>query len=69
MWCTGPAFNVEEAAKYIQNEFFKRKPYPSQIVHMHYTMATDTAKMKVTLDDVLENIVRETLNRISTNLL
>ena len=62
-------FNVDEAATFIKGEFQKRKAFPSQVVHLHYTMATDTAKMKVVFDDVLEAIVRDTMLSSSTNLL
>lgn len=58
---TGPDYDIDAAAKYIQRRFQHCNRNPKKEVYPHFTTATDTGNMEVVFQVVTNTIVKDNL--------
>ncbi|XP_033108941.1 guanine nucleotide-binding protein G(o) subunit alpha-like [Anneissia japonica] len=61
----GPDCRVEDAARFLQQEFLVRNHKPSKVVYPHFTTATDTSNIQVVFQVVMDTVIKENLEAAS----
>jgi guanine nucleotide-binding protein subunit alpha len=51
--------NVEEAKKFVESEFRARVLQRNRIIYPHFTTATDTRNIRLVIDVVVTQIIRD----------
>ena len=57
--CVGPDNDVNEAKKFVESEFRARVLQKNRIIYPHFTTATDTSNIRIVIDVVVTQIIRD----------
>ena len=60
---SGPATDVEAAQTYFAKKFRALNRTPDREIYVHYTNATDTNLLKLTMHSVQDTIIQNNLNK------
>ncbi|ESP03937.1 hypothetical protein LOTGIDRAFT_185322 [Lottia gigantea] len=62
---SGPDYDVDSAARYIQHLFTMQCNNPSKVIYPHFTTATDTSNIQVVFQVVMDSVLRENIKAVS----
>jgi guanine nucleotide-binding protein subunit alpha len=60
---SGPTGDVNAAAEYFANKFRGLNRTPDREIYVHYTNATDTNLLKITMESVKDTIIQNALHK------